>query len=412
MVILAAPWLLPMEGPPVEGGALLISGGRIAEVGRRSDLTRAHPGLECVDLDGCALLPPLANAHAHLELTGLGPAEPGGDFVDWILTVIALKRAASAALYEQGIRSGAAFCLRNGQGVVADVLSTGASAVAYPAEGPEIRVFLEIIAPRAEDTARIAEQLGRLALPRGITLGGLSPHAPYTVGEDAYRCCLREAERLGGALMTHLSESLSEEEFCLAGSGALARRLYARVPSPPPAAPGARPFDALDRQGVVGPRSILVHAVHLTPEEVERVARRGARVVLCPRSNRNLGVGTAPGRAFLDAGVAVGLGTDSLLSAGDLDLWKDIRQAVSDYGWSPAEALDAATRGGCEVLGMADQRGRFASGRRADILAARLSKGGEPWEAVLEESRPEALWLGGMLRFGDPALRSVEYAAP
>jgi len=98
----------------------------------------------------------------------------------------------------------------------------------------------------------------------------------------------------------------------------------------------------------------------------------------------------------------VGLGTDSRLSAADLDLWKDVVCAVEDYGWSPAEAVAAATSGGGRVLDLKD-RGALLPGRRADILAVRLGTAADLWERVLADPRPAALWLSGRPMFGSNA---------
>ncbi|MBE0617244.1 MAG: amidohydrolase family protein, partial [Proteobacteria bacterium] len=231
--------------------------------------------------------------------------------------------------------------------------------------------------------------------PRGCARwAGLFPHAPYTVCAEAYRACAREATGRGGLLVTHAAETAEEIAFCVGGDAGLVEQLYASLPVAPPPCPGARPVDWLDRLGLLGPRTVLVHAVHLAAAEVERVARRGSSVVLCPRSNRRFGSARAPGRALLEAGVSVGLGTDSRLSAGDLDLWRDIAAAVEDFGWTPAQAVSAATRGSAQAFRLAD-RGTLAPGRRADIVAVRLAPGRDPWERVLAGAEIRALWRGG-----------------
>ncbi len=106
-------------------------------------------------------------------------------------------------------------------------------------------------------------------------------------------------------------------------------------------------------------------------------------------------MGIAPGRELVDAGVRVGLGTDSVLSSGGLDLWDDAVAAVDDYGWSPAEAVGAATRGGAAVLGLAARAGVLAQGRRADRLAAQLGGGRGVWERLLAARTAEVIWLSG-----------------
>lgn len=364
-------------------------------VGERREVCGALPGAARVDLDGCALLPPLVNAHAHLELTGFGDPPPGGDFVGWLLDVIRRKRAATAEQYRRGVAAGARECLAAGQGVVADVLSAPEAADAYPRNGPRCLAFPEVIAAHGGAVKGALERALGVVGRAATALGGLSPHAPYTACAAAYRQALREARRRGGRLMTHLAESAEEVRFCLAGEGPIADRLYGGLPAAPPRAPGCHPVEWLDRLGILGPQTVVVHAVHLAAGHAALLGARGSGAVLCPRSNRKLGVGTAPGRGLRDAGVRVALGTDSALSSGSLDLWEDVEEAVDQYGWSPAEAVEAATLGGASVLGFEGEGGALTPGRRADILAARLGEGRGVWDRLLCAPRAEAVWLSG-----------------
>lgn len=381
-----------MKGPPVEGGALLVSEGRVLAVGTAADLGRQAPEAAREDHPGHALVPGLVNAHAHLELSSLGSPPTAGDFIGWILEVVRRKRACDLEELGRGIARGAAECHRLGQAAVADVLSAADGEKHYPKEGPRVLVFPEVIAPHAAQAIHCLERALAVCPAGAARLAGLSPHSPYTVGAEAYAACARAASERGLRLMTHLAESADEMVFCRGERGGVTDRLYPALGLDPPVPPGAHPVDWLDRLGLLGPGTLLVHGVHLGPAHVDLVGRRGAGVVLCPRSNRYLGVGRAPGRALLQAGVTVGLGTDSLLSAGDLDLWKDAAAAVEDYGWSPEEALRAATLGGAALLGAGGATGSFAPGSRADILAVPLGSGHGPWEQVLTAARGR--WVG------------------
>lgn len=386
----------------MEGGALLISGGRVVAAGRARDLAAARPRAARVDLDGCALLPALVNGHCHLELSALGEVPPAGSFALWLLEIIRRKRAAAPQDWENGFREGLRACAEGGQGTVADVLSTPGAA--YPEDGPEVLVFPEVIAPRPARAAAAVERALAVS-PRGrARLGGLSPHSPYTACAQAYRLCARGAAARGGRIVTHVVETAEEVSFCLGHGGDLICTLYPPLLADPPHAPGAHPIEWMEGLGLLGPRTILVHAVHLELSHVAAVAASGAGVILCPRSNRRFGSARAPGRALLAAGVPVGLGTDSRLSAGDLDLRNDVVAAVEDYGWSPAQALTAATRGSAQALGLSD-RGALVPGRRADILALDLGSGADPWERAVAGSGVRGLWLAGR-RHGhrEPAL--------
>ena len=290
---------------------------------------------------------------------------------------------------------GLARCLAGGQTAVADVVSVGGLAGSYPCSGPRVQLFPEVICPDEAAAAAVTASASEV-VPHGVArAAGLFAHAPYTVSAEAYRLALAAATAAGGRLCTHLAESEDEVRFLVHGDGAIPERLYGGIGVRPPASPGLHPVDFLEKIGVLGPSTTAVHAVHLEPRHVETLARTGTAAVLCPRSNRNLGVGKAPGRLLLDAGVAVGLGTDSSLSAGDLDLWADLIAAVDDYGWSPEEAVRAATAGSAAAVGAGGERGGFAPGFTADIISLRLGGGGDPWERLLDNPRVCSLWASG-----------------
>lgn len=395
MKLLTAPWVVPAAGPPVENGAVLVHGGSIAGTGPVSGFKNLPSGTETVHCGDSVLLPALLNAHAHLELTTLGPVEPGLDFAGWIRKVISLKKNASEETFAQGVRTGAAMCLSFGQSVVADVVSVPAASAAYPAGPARFLKLAEIIAAsdlRAPAAVEAAEKL--LGLPSGEP-GGYFIHSPYTAGKAAHVEGAAGSVARYGRFFTHMAESPDEIEFCLTGRGAVPERIYAGLPVAPPEAPGTHPLVSLDRLGLLGKFSVLVHCVQLDGEMMDLAAARNAPVVLCPRSNKNLKVGAAPCAGLLQRGVAVGLGTDSLLSAGDLDLLKDVKECVDSYGITPLKALELATAGSARVLGLEGERGSLTPGMAADILALKLGDGAGLGERIMNSPGVAGMWTGG-----------------
>src|SRR5690606_22892085 len=144
---------------------------------------------------------------------------------------------------------------------------------------------------------------------------------------------------------------------------------------------GVRPLERLGRLGLLGPQLIAVHAVHLTAEEREALARHGASVVHCPSSNLKLASGFAPIAELLRLGVNVALGTDGAASNNRLDLFQEMRTAAlvakavaGDAQAMPAHAaLHAATLGGARALGLGATTGSLVPGKAADLVAVRLA---------------------------------------
>jgi 5-methylthioadenosine/S-adenosylhomocysteine deaminase len=169
------------------------------------------------------------------------------------------------------------------------------------------------------------------------------------------------AARLGVGLHTHLAESRDE-----------VRNITERT--------GLRPAAYLDRLIDPGHRVLVAHAVHLTDAEIELVASRGWAVAHCPTSNMKLGNGVARVTAMLAAGVTVGLGTDSVMTNNNLDLFEEMRQAalvqkvtLEDATALPCrEVLAMATTGSAAALGLGGQIGTIEVGRRADLIVVGL----------------------------------------
>jgi 5-methylthioadenosine/S-adenosylhomocysteine deaminase len=173
-------------------------------------------------------------------------------------------------------------------------------------------------------------------------------------------------------VVTHLGESTHELDALVRGTGVLAGSV----------APfGRHPILELAERGLLGPETVVAHAVHVGDEEIAALAASGAAVAHCPRSNAVLGCGVAPVARLRAAGVRVGLGTDSPSSALSLDMFDELRAALllarassSDpEALSTASALQMATLDGARALGLGD-RGALAPGLLADLVAVRLER--------------------------------------
>src|SRR5439155_6990684 len=186
----------------------------------------------------------------------------------------------------------------------------------------------------------------------------MAPHAPYTVSDRTFARVVTIAEELDLPIHVHLHETRHEIEESLAQFK-------------------ARPLERLRALGLLGPRLIAVHAVHLTGQEIEMLARFGASVAHCPSSNLKLASGLAPVAAMLKHGINVGLGTDGAASNNRLDLFQEMRTAAllakavgGDAEAMPAhQALAAATLHGARALGLDASIGSLSPGKFADLCA-------------------------------------------
>jgi 5-methylthioadenosine/S-adenosylhomocysteine deaminase len=209
-----------------------------------------------------------------------------------------------------------------------------------------------------------------LAEASGSVRVGISPHAPYTVSEALFRRVTAYARRLGLPMAIHLAESRAETELVTGGHGRFADAWRARgIPPPTPARSVVTFFDRLD---VLGPDLLAIHAVQVDGDDVAALARSGARVALCPRSNLRHGHGAPPIAALLEAGLACGLGSDSVASVDTPDLFAEARTAIELGGLSAERAIGLITREPARALGLADEIGSLEPGKWADLCLIHL----------------------------------------
>lgn len=370
-----ADWVLPIASPPLPGGWVEIAEGRVVAVG-----AAASAGREAVDLGETAVLPGLVNAHTHLELSHLdGSIPPAARFVDWIRRVVAERRpaddTAATARVVAGIDAGIAAALATGTAVTGDISNSLLSVPALAASPLAAVVFHELIrfnAPSPE--AVVADATARW--PAGGAGGdvrlSLAAHAPYSVAPRLFR---RIREAAGATpISVHLSESPAEVEFIQHGTGDW-RRFLEDIGAWDPEwrVPGVSPVAYLDDLGFLGRETLAVHGVQMTGEDLATLKRRAATLVLCPRSNQRTGAGVPPVERIFASGVRVAVGTDSLASTPDLNVFAELAELRRLAPAVPAaRLLESATLTGAAALGLGAEFGSIEAGKRARLLAVAI----------------------------------------
>ena len=372
----AAPWLLPIEGPPIADGAVLVDErGRIAAVGPGA-VVPTPPEAHVERFDGAVLLPGLINTHTHLELTGLEGQVDDADFPAWIRHLILVKARRSPGEVRLAARRGIQEGWATGVTTVADTGDSGTVIEALAELGGSGIAYHEVFGPAPEQVEESfrgwvgrLEELGRFAGGR-VTLGG-SPHAPYSVSGPLYTRVARHAREEQLPLAVHLAESREESEL-LAGQGGAFAQSWRKREIPVPVEPGCTPIAWLDRHGVLGPRTLCIHAVHASDADLDTLAARGVAIAHCPRSNHRHGHGPAPLGEMLRRGIRVGVGTDSVASVSPLDLFAEARAAGALAGLGASEMLALVTLDAARALGLEGETGGLVRGKWADLVALDL----------------------------------------
>ena len=395
-MILRARTILPISAPPIEDGAVVITGNRIAAVGTFSDIRAAHSG-EVIDLGEQVLMPGLVNAHCHLDYTMMRRAiQPQRSFTDWIRRINALKRSLDLDDYRTAIARGFAELRKWGTTSVANIESF--PDLLLDMAPPPIRTwwFLEMLDVRHRDATEevVAGALAFFEKKPGWLGGfGLSPHAPYTASESLYEMAGAAAERLGLPITTHVAESREEWEMFRHGRGEMHDFMRSLGREMSDCTLGHTPLAHVAARERLGPQWLLAHMNELDASDLAFLANlpRASRpsIVHCPGSHRYFRHGPFQLARLLELGVNVCLGTDSLASTHSLSLFEEMRLLWRGEPWlDPPEIIKMATLCGARALGV--EAGEIAPGALADMIALPHAAAA-PHEAVLLHSHP-ILW--------------------
>lgn len=386
-----AAWILPISQPPIRDGWVRVERGRVVALGPHRRGERAAPGEH--DLGAVAVLPGLVNAHTHLELSWMRGRIPRTDrFPDWVRSLIDIRRGRNEATdpeAQSAIRESIAEARRCGTVLVGDISNTLASATLLARSDVAAVVFRELIGFKSEFVATVADAASREldVLPRNGTIRyALAAHAPYSVSPQLFRAIRYALMREPFTpCSVHLGESAEEVEFLQSGGGVW-RQLLEDLGAWDPTwvTPKCDPVEYLDRMGFVDDRLVAVHGVQLQRRALDCLAKRGATLVTCPRGNVLTGAGTPPVSAFYKARVRVAVGTDSLASVPDLNLFSELaelRRLAPDVAASAI--LQSATLNGACALGFDADFGSIEPGKRAELIAVNIPPGRHDVEEFL-----------------------------
>jgi cytosine/adenosine deaminase-related metal-dependent hydrolase len=392
-VILRARIVFPVCRPPIEDGAVVISGNRIEAVGPWPEIG-GQAGEPPVDLGACILLPGLINAHCHLDYTGMTGLPAPRQFSDWIMALLALKAGTSYTDYADAWLAGAAMLARTGTTTVADIEAVPELLPDVWSSTPlRVASFLEMAGVKsgrspAEILGEAAAKIESLHPQRG--LAGLSPHALYSTTAPLLEEAARLARRKNWRVTMHVAESADEFEMFVRRSGKMFDWLE-RQRDPSDCGLGT-PLMQVERCGLLGENFLAIHANYLQPADIQALARSGSSVVHCPRSHAYFQHRRFACEELAGAGVNVCLGTDSLASVAasprskpELSLFEEMRQfAAAHPGIAPPAIVEMATRNGARALGWQGRAGEIAPGSLADLISIPFpGKSGEAAAAIV-----------------------------
>jgi cytosine/adenosine deaminase-related metal-dependent hydrolase len=368
----------------IGAGAVVVHDGLIVASGPLREVQGDHPDAEIRDLGDAILMPGLVNAHTHTELSYMGhDRPPGGDYVVWLAGLLERRADEDMETAQRAAERACDDLIARGTVAVGDICNDTWIVDVWrdrPQRGVLFHELLRLDEGGAVERFDSAQAHIAVRAPAAGWRWSAVPHAPHTTSLALMRALAEHARREHVPLSIHLAESAGEAELLASGRGPL-RDFFEQRGFIATAfeAPRCTPFERVEAAGIVGPGALLVHCVGLGADEILRLGTSGATVVTCPRSNTYLGVGVAPVPALLDAGARLALGTDSLASAPDLDLFAEMSALRDTHpGLEPATIVRAATLGGATALGLDDSFGTIEPGKSARLVVVPFEGDGAP----------------------------------
>jgi 5-methylthioadenosine/S-adenosylhomocysteine deaminase len=373
-LVINARWIVPVEPDKVvlEHHGVAIDDGAIVAVLPQAALRADYAAGRVVALDDHVLIPGLVNLHTHAAMTLMRGIADDLPLMQWLQDAIwpAEAKHVSPAFVRDGTLLAAAEMLRGGVTTCNDMyFHPEAAAEAFDRAGMRAVLGIAVLDFPTPYAATADEYLRKGLAARDRWLDharlrfAMAPHAPYTVSDASLERITTLAAELDLPIHIHVHETAQEIADSITQHG-------------------MRPLARLAQLGVLGSNLIGVHAVHLDGSDFALLERYNCSIAHCPTSNMKLASGIAPVTSLLQAGIAVGLGTDGAASNNRLDMFAEMRQAAllakvatHDATALPAHtALRMVTLAPAHALGLGDAIGSIAVGKRADLCAVALDR--------------------------------------
>lgn len=413
-MILKARYVLPIEGEPIENGAVLIKEGKISALEKFSKIRKEYPSERVRDFGDAAILPGFVDTHTHLEFSTFRGATPDLPFWAWKLKLAEKSRVFSDGDWDLSAEVGALEAIQSGITCVADITKTGASLKAALKMGLRGVIFYEVSEMDARKMDKVMEEAEEKVkewkkMTQGSLLEvGISPYSAYNVAPPILKAVAHFSKKEKLLLATHLSGSKEEYEFVKYGSGPLAHE-YREVmgwkdilwqPM------GVSPVKYMENWDVFETKVLAVHCIQLSDYDIDVLKRYDVSVAHCPRTSAKLGMGVAPLSKFFKRGMVVGLGTDSPASNYTMDFFDEMRVGIllqrgiskDVNSLSARKFVEMATLDGAKALRMEEKIGSLKPGKEADLIVVDLSEahkffGEDPYTLLVYRSSQENVIL-------------------
>lgn len=352
-------------------GAVAVDGRDIVAVDTAEAIRARFTAATVIDASASVVMPGLINTHTHAPMVLYRGLADDLALMEWLGRYIFPAEAATVTpeFVRAGTRLAALEMIQSGTTTYADMyyFEEEIARVTRDAglRGVLGQTIIQFPVPDAKTPADAlvrAEAFLKEFRADELIVPAVAPHAMYTLDAKTLLACRDLGRRYEAPVIIHLAETHDEVN--------ISREKY-----------HATPVDYLESIGFWGPRMLAAHGVWVTDAEIPVLKRHNVGLSHNPESNMKLASGTAPVPKYLNAGLAVGLGTDGAASNNDLDMFEAMRQAAFLHKLQSgdprvigaATAVEMATIGGARALGLDERLGSIEPGKRADLIVVSMS---------------------------------------
>ncbi len=414
--IISPTWLVTAdsEQPLLVEHSIVIDGQIIVDILPTQAVANQYIAEQTISLAGQALIPGMINLHSHVPMALMRGFADDLPLMTWLNDYVWPAEAAllNHDFVKQASLLSCAEMLQGGVTTFNDMYFYPlATAEAVKKTGIRANLGLVVIefpstyADDADDYLSKGFEAHDSWRDHERITTSLAPHAPYTVSNQTFEKIVTFAEQLDLSIHTHLHETIAEIDDSV--------NQY-----------GVRPLARLLELGVLSPRLIAAHTVHLDDKERELLAQYGCHIAHCPASNAKLGSGVAEIASANDASINIGLGTDGAASNNRTDLFAEMRLAAmlakantqNAQVLSAQQVIEMATINGANALGLGGEIGSINIGKQADLVAVNVSDLSiapcyDPIAHLVYACGREQVtntWVAGELRYSDGCFSDIE----
>lgn len=392
-MLLTAKYVMPVTKPFIENGAVVVQGDKIVAVGPAAQLKAQYPDEEVRDFGLAAICPGFVDLHTHLRYTALRGLFEDMPYAAWKRAVLRCEPFLSRKDWEDSAFLGALEAIASGITTLADITIPGSPVRAIHESGLRGVVYREVVTMRPENVDdAMTDALADIDRWKGYTADtdrityGLAGGPVYSTHPKVYKAI---AEYVGSSEMPvamHLAGSREEADFIRYGSSSFS--VHASQGSnfdmdmPPWLPAGVSSVRYVYNWDILDvPNMLVVHAVQVDETDIKILAQQNVAVAHCPRINAKLGMGFAPVNDMLEAGMTVGIGTDSPAAVDTTDMIDEMRvglminravNAGKHRGMTGDKMLRMGTIDAAKALRMDHLIGSLEVGKKADIIAVDL----------------------------------------